>query len=201
MEFLTDEELVERVRQGHPDAYRLLVDRHRQSVFTLIRCRVESKETAEDLAQEVFIKLYRSMPGFRQESRFGTWLYRIVLNTVTDYQRARRRRPVTAVFETLKSWFGDPGEQPEEQAIRREERETVTGVLRRLPEKYRHILFLHHYRQMSCGEIAQLLELPVKTVETRLYRGKSLLKEQWLEVNAHEHPTSGRPNAGAVSKS
>jgi RNA polymerase sigma factor (sigma-70 family) len=201
MELLTDEDLIVRVRQGSPDAYRVLVDRHKQGVFTLIRCKVESKETAEDLAQEVFLKVYRCIPGFREEARFGTWLYRITLNTVTDYLRARRRRPVTAMLDTVKGWFGEPGELPEEQAIRREKRETVVHILRCLPEKYRDILFLYHYRQLSCSEIAQLMELPVKTVETRLYRAKSMMKQQWQEVNAHECHPSGRPNAGAVSKS
>lgn len=201
MEQKTDEDLVELVRQGNPEAYRVLVDRHKQSVFSLIRCKVESRETAEDLAQEVFLKVYRSIPGFREDARFGTWLYRIALNTAADYLRSRRRRPVTAMLDTVKGWFADSGNQPEEQVLLREERESAVKALLRLPEKYRNILFLHLIRQMPCREISELLDLPVKTVETRLYRGKSLLKQQWQEGQSHEHQTSGRPNAGAVSKS
>ncbi|MNI79025.1 ECF RNA polymerase sigma factor SigW [compost metagenome] len=104
------------------------------------------------------------------------------------------------VMDTIKSWFAEAGEGPEEQAIMREERETVAGILHNLPDKYREILYLYHYRQMSYSEIALLLEVPVKTVETRLYRGKKLLKEQWLEVNGHEFDPSERPHSGAVSK-
>lgn len=200
MEQWADEALVDRVRQGDKEAYRILVDRHKNSVFSLIRCRVESRETAEDLAQDVFIKLYRSLQGFRGESRFTTWLYRLTVNAVSDHLRSVRRRPVVAVFDTVKGWFGDPKGQPEEQAILREERETVVRLLRQLPEKYREALFLYHYRQMSVAEIAQLLGLPARTVETRLYRGKSMLRTQWLEVYGIEQPTSGRPDAGAWSK-
>lgn len=200
MEHLADEALVDRVRQGDKDAYRILVDRHRSGVFSLIRCRVDSIETAEDIAQDVFIKLYRSLGGFRGDSKLATWLYRLTLNAVSDHLRAVRRRPVLAVLDTVKGWLGDPAEQPEEQALVREERETVVSLLRQLPGKYREALFLYHYRQLTAPEIAQLLDLPVKTVETRLYRGKSLLKQQWLEVHESEHPTSGRPDAGALSK-
>lgn len=200
MEHLTDEELIQRVRQGCKDAYAALVDRHKNSVFTLIRCRVEDRGAAEDLAQDVFIKVYRFLPGYRGDSEFGTWLYRLTLNTIRDYEKMRRRRPATAVLETVKGWFGESRNGPEEQTILKEERETVAGLLRSLPDKYREILYLFHYRQMSYGEIAQLLDIPVKTVETRLYRGKKILKDQWLEVNDLGHDSSGRPHAGAASK-
>lgn len=200
MEQETDEALAGRVRSGDRDAFRVLVDRHKGSVFGLIRCKVDNRETAEDLAQEVFLKLYRSLPGFRGDAKLSTWLYRIAVNTVRDYVRAKRRRPLTAVLDVIKDWLGDPSQQPEEQVLAREEQDTVTGLLRRLPEKYREALYLQHYRQLSVHEIAQLLELPARTVETRLYRGKSLLKQQWLEVHGNGHPTSGRPEAGAVFK-
>lgn len=182
MEHWTDEALIDQVRQGSMDAYGTLVDRYKSSVYTMILSRVEEKETAEDLAQEVFIKLYRFLPGFRGESHFGTWLYRMVINTVQDYYRTRSRRPVTAVLDTVKDWFAESRKGPEEQALLKEERETVAQLLRNLPEKYRDILYLQHYRQLSCAEIAHMTGLPLKTVETRLYRAKKLLKEQWLEV-------------------
>jgi RNA polymerase sigma factor (sigma-70 family) len=200
MEHLTDEALVERVRQGYRDAYGVLVERHKNSVFTLIRCKVEDWETAEDLAQEVFLKLYRFLPGYRGDSQFSTWLYSLTLNTVKDHLKSKRRRPATTVMDTIRGWFAEAGQGPEEQAIKREEQETVTSILRSLPDKYRNILYLYHYRQMSYSEIALTLELPVKTVETRLYRGKKLLKDQWLEVNGHELDSSERPHTGAVSK-
>ncbi|MDF2927398.1 MAG: polymerase sigma70 factor [Paenibacillaceae bacterium] len=198
MEQLTDQALADYVRQGSRDAYAVLVDRHKKYVLTLIRCRVAEWETAEDLAQEVFIKLYRFLPGFKGDCQFTTWLYRLTLNTVRDYLRANRRQPATALLEAVRGWFGESRNQPEEQIILQEERETVAKVLRLLPDKYRDILYLCHYRQMTYAEIAALLDLPVKTVETRLYRAKKLLKHQWLEVNELAHESSERPNSGAI---
>lgn len=192
MEQLTDEQLIEQVRQGNMDAFAALVDRHKNGVFQFIRCRVEVRETAEDLAQEVFLKLYRHLPDFRGDARFSTWLYGLTLNTVRDHLRMRKRRPVTTVLDTLRGWFTDSREEPEEEAMRSEERRTVNGILAGLPLKYREVLYLCHYRQMALSEIALLLQIPVKTAETRLYRGKQLLKEQWLEVDQREDSASQR---------
>lgn len=198
MEQLTDEQLIEQVRQGSMDAFAALVDRHKNGVFQFIRCRVEVRETAEDLAQEVFLKLYRHLPDFRGEARFTTWLYGLTLNTVRDHLRMKKRRPVTTVLETLKGWFTDSREEPEAEAVRSEERQTVAGILAALPPKYREVLVLYHYRQMALSEVALLLQIPVKTAETRLYRGKQLLKERWLEVDQHEDSASQRRTARTV---
>ena len=198
MEQLTDEALVEQVRQGCRDAFAELVDRHKRYVLTLVMCRVEQRETAEDLAQEIFIKLYRFLPGFRGECRFTTWLYRLTLNTVSDYNRVNRRQPVMAVIDTVRGWLSEQRDQPEAQAIRQEERETVVKLLRGLPVKYRDILYLSHYRYLSYQEIAELLSLPVKTVETRLYRARKLMKQQWLEVNGLENGSSERTHSGTT---
>lgn len=196
----TDEELVDHVRQGSMDAYSVLVNRHKNRVFTLILCRIKDREAAEELAQDVFIKLYRHLSGFRGEAAFATWLYQVTLNTVRDYCKARRRKPVAAVLDTIKGWFAEEGNGPEEQVIAQEERQTVVSLLGKLPDKYRNVLYLYHYCQMSYNEIAGFEGIPVKTVETRLYRGKKLLKEQWLEVNRLDYEASGGSNAGKVSK-
>ncbi|MVP02006.1 RNA polymerase sigma factor [Paenibacillus lutrae] len=182
MEHLTDEQLVERVRQGDAEAYRYLVDRHKSYVYTLIFRMVNQRETAEDLSQDVFLKLFRSLSHFRGESKFTTWLYRMTVNLVTDYLRAQRRRPVVPLLDRLKTWLVDRRTEPEEQAIRHEESDTVHRMLAELPEKYRLVIYLYHFKQLSYQEIADVTDLPLKTIETRLYRGKAMLKQKWLEV-------------------
>jgi RNA polymerase sigma factor (sigma-70 family) len=190
MEQMTDEQLVEVVRQGNREAYRALVERHKNYVFTLIYRMVNHRETSEDLAQEVFLKLYRSLEHFRGDARFTTWLYRMTVNLVTDYRRAQARRPVENMLDKVKEWAGSRSEQPEAQAMLREERRTMQDLVAELPDKYRMVIYLYHFRQMSYQEIAQVMQLPVKTVETRLYRGKAMLKEKWLEVYGDETHTS-----------
>jgi len=199
MEQLTDEQLIGQVRQGSQDAYRLLVERHKAFLFTLIRTKVHSRETAEDLAQEVFLKLYRSLDGFRGEAKLTTWLYRIALNTVKDYERSRKRRPTEAILDTVRGWFGSRREEPEARALENEERELILRILKELPEKYRDILYLHYCKELSYQELSRALGLPVKTVETRLYRGKALLKKKWLEVYVHASRPSDGAAAAAVS--
>lgn len=200
MEPLADEALVEQLRQGDEEAYRRLVERHKHYVYTLVFRMVEHRETAEDITQEVFIKLYRSLATFRGDAKFTTWLYRMTVNLVSDYRRSQRRKPYEAILDKVKGWFADRSAEPEARALRKEEQETMQKLLSELPDKYRLILYLYHYKQLSYQEISEATDLPVKTVETRLYRGKSLLKQKWLEVRGHEQHASGRTSAAKVFK-
>ncbi|MGF7047949.1 RNA polymerase sigma-70 factor (ECF subfamily) [Paenibacillus sp. DS2015] len=192
MEGLADEQLVNEIRQGHSEAYRILVDRHKSYIYTLIYRMVENHEATEDLSQEVFVKLYRSIGLFRGDARFTTWLYRLALNVVIDYQRAQRRKPHSVLIDKVEGWFIDVKEQPEEQLLHKEAQADMLQMLSELPDKYRLILYLYHYKQLSYQEMSDTTGLPIKTLETRLYRGKAMLKQKWLEVNHRESETSGR---------
>lgn len=200
MEIMTDEQLADQVRQGDHEAYRELIDRHKDYIYTLIYRMIEHRETAEDLTQEVFIKLYRSLDRFRGESQLKTWIYRLTVNMVTDYLRSRCRRPHEAVLDKVKSWFGDRKQEPETRALQKEEQQTVLTLLAELPEKYRLIMYLYHYKQLTYQEISETTGLPLKTIETRLYRGKALLKEKWLEVRDHGCHASERSRAATISE-
>ncbi|GGA11261.1 RNA polymerase sigma factor [Paenibacillus marchantiophytorum] len=200
MDNMTDEQLIDQVRQGHSDAYRVLVERHKNYIYTVVYRMVGHKETAEDLTQEVFVKLFRSLIHFRGEAKFTTWLYRMTTNLVTDFRRSQKRKPYEALLDKMKSWFTDSRDQPEEMAIRKDDQERMQALLAELPDKYRLIMYLFHYKQLSYQEMSQATGLPVKTLETRLYRGKAMLKEKWLEVNSHDAQTTGRPSAHAIPK-
>ncbi|OXM83939.1 RNA polymerase sigma factor [Paenibacillus rigui] len=200
MEHLTDEQLVDQIRQGEDEAYRHLIERHKNYIYTLVYRMVEHRETAEDLTQEIFIKLYRSLIYFRGDSKFTTWLYRLATNVVTDYRRAQKRRPHQTIVDKLKGWFGSRDEEPEAVALQKEQQHTVQRMLSELPDKYRLILYLYHYKQLSYQEISEITQLPIKTIETRLYRGKALLKQKWQEVRNHEQAASGRSAAAKISE-
>lgn len=183
---LTDEELVEQIRQGHQEAYRELVERHKSYVFTLIYRMVNHRETAEDLSQDVFLKVYKTILHFRGEAKFTTWLYRLTVNLISDYHRSQRKRPLEAMLDKVSHWFGDRSKEPDHQVILREEQQGIQMLLVSLPLKYRMILYLYHYKQLSYQEITVITQLPLKTVETRLYRGKALLRKKWIEVYGDE---------------
>ncbi|MEK3725493.1 RNA polymerase sigma factor [Paenibacillus sp. FSL H8-0034] len=200
MEQSTDEQLVDQIRQGDEEAYRLLIERHKGYIYTLVYRMVEHRETAEDLTQDIFIKLYRSLAHFRGDAKFTTWLYRLTTNLVTDYRRAQRRRPYEAILDKMKGWLINRQEEPEAMALQKEERQMVQQLLSELPDKYRLILYLYHYKQLSYQEIAEATQLPLKTIETRLYRGKSLLKQKWQEVRNLEQSASERTAASTIPK-
>ncbi|WP_246066916.1 RNA polymerase sigma factor [Paenibacillus koleovorans] len=187
----TDEQLTVKAGAGDKEAFRELVERHKSYIFTLLLQMIGHREAAEDLAQDVFLKLYRSLGHYRAESKFTTWLYRIAANTATDYKRAKARHPLSRLLERLgrelKVRPAAHGEHdPARQAVAKEGQELMLRLLGELPDKYKLILFLYHYRQLAVQEIAEIAEIPVKTVETRLYRGKALLKQKWMEANPHE---------------
>lgn len=188
----TDERLAVQAGGGDVAAFRELVERHKSYIFTLLFQMIGHRETAEDLSQEVFMKLYRSLSQYRAEAKFTTWLYRIAANTATDYRRSKARHPIRELLQRLGR---DPTvvrvrtpaeEDPEQHAVAKEGQELMQRLISRMPEKYKLILFLYHYRQLSVQEIAIITELPAKTVETRLYRGKAMLKDKWMEANPHE---------------
>ncbi|WP_281889636.1 RNA polymerase sigma factor [Paenibacillus sp. YYML68] len=198
MEGMTDEQLVELIQEGDEQAYRILIQRYQDYIYTLVYRMVEHRETAEDLTQEVFIKLFRSLARFRGDSLLKTWLYRLTVNLVTDYRRSQKRKPYEAVLDKVKGWFGDRREEPEAKAVQQEERESVQRLLAGMPDKYRLVLYLYHYKQLSYQEISDVTGLPLKTIETRLYRGKSMLKDQWLKGGSHDTHASERSRAAAL---
>ncbi len=186
----SDEEIVERVVLGDQAAYRILVERHKNYVYTLIYRMVPQRESAEDLAQEVFLRMYRNLSRFRGESKFTTWMYRITVRIVLDYTRTQRKKTIGSLLDWIKQRFADGGEEPEQRLLHEEQRVLMRQAMDRLPEKYRLILHLFHYQQLSYHEISKVTELPLKTIETRLYRGRALLKKHWLEVQGNDEQTS-----------
>ncbi len=177
---MTDEQLVDLIRQGDDAAYRILMERYQDYVYTLIYRMVEHRETAEDLTQEVFLKLFRGVERFRGDSQLKTWIYRLTVNLVTDYRRSQKRKPYEAIMDKVKGWFGDRKEEPEAKTLLKEEQQTIQKLLADLPDKYKLVMYLYHYKQLSYQEIAGVTGLPIKTIETRLYRGKSMLKEKMV---------------------
>ncbi|MGZ9587321.1 RNA polymerase sigma factor [Paenibacillus marinisediminis] len=184
----TDQSLVIEFQQGNEDAFHELVERHRHFVLTCICRSVTDKYLAEDIAQDVWLKVYRSLHTYRGEAKFTTWLYRLTRNQLIDSIRKWKpnlqvdlsNRDVTDFMpETSVSHWCD---LPEECAIQHEQCQQVQDTLNQLPLKYRSIMVLYHMRERSYAEIAEQMAMPVRTVETRLYRAKSLFKRAWMQT-------------------
>jgi RNA polymerase sigma-70 factor (ECF subfamily) len=171
MEDVHERELVERCRSGDERAFQELVDRYKDLVFALIARTVQDRSRAEDLAQDVFLRIHRGLPYFRGEARLSTWIYRIVANAVIqDYGRA----PKTASLDDERQ--ARTAAAADRQFTDFEVRDRLEKAIARLPSNYRLLIAAHYLRGVQYEELAEALQLPLGTVKTQLYRAKQQLR-------------------------
>ncbi|HUU38558.1 MAG TPA: sigma-70 family RNA polymerase sigma factor [Candidatus Desulfaltia sp.] len=189
---MDEKELIRRSQTGDGEAFGVLVERYKGKVFSLAYGFARDRVAADDLAQEVFIKAYFSLPKFKARSEFGTWLYRIAVNHAKDYLRKNRSRLRDMSIE-------DVGEQRlaaedmSQEDIRAEEerRALVLAALGRLPEKYRNIVTLRDVEGMSYEDISRILDLSPGTVDSRLHRARQKLREKLAARLGYEGGDNG----------
>lgn len=178
-----DEILVKRAQGGDMAAYGELVGRYQDRVYGLSARLLNATEDARDAAQEIFIRVFRALPGFDLRADFATWLYRVATNTCLDMLRRRRRERLRLPPDD------EPGRQdrlrddragPEEALLDKERLQELRRAVADLPEGYRAALVLHHYQRLRYRQVAEILGLPEKTVATRIHRAKLMLKHRLL---------------------
>lgn len=174
-----DQQLVERAQRGDKHAFELLVIRYQRRLGRLISRFVRNSAVAEDLTQEAFIKAYRALPSFRGESAFYTWLYRIGINTAKNYLAAlRRQAPTSTPFDAEEaeefegSEFLQEVSTPENELMSKQVACVVNDSLQRLPEDLRTALTLREIDGLSYEEIAEVMNCPVGTVRSRIFRAR-----------------------------
>lgn len=173
-----DAALVERVQAGDRLAFDLLVRKYQHRIVALIQRFVPDWHEAQDVAQEAFIKAFRALPNFRGDSAFYTWLYKIAVNTAKNFLVSASRRPPTddvAMEDALiREDAGRMHEQatPENEFLREEVERTVLAAVADLPEEIRTALTLREIDGLSYEEIAQLMNCPIGTVRSRIFRAR-----------------------------
>jgi len=165
---LSPEELLTRCQGGDRDAFAELFRRHRADVARIVHRMADRGADIEDLVQEVFVQVHKSVSTFRAESRFSTWLYRVTVNVVLMHRRAKRSRPITLLVPREGTLL-DEASPPDEQVARRRRIEALYRLLDRLSEKKRAVYVLHEIEGLPPNEIAKVLGTPVLTVRTRLF--------------------------------
>lgn len=176
-----DRELVQRVQQGDKSAFDILVQRYQYKIIKLISRYVHDPSEAQDVAQEAFIKAYRALPGFRGESAFYTWMYRIAINTAKNYLVAQGRRPPGSDIDAQEAeqyegqTFLKEYETPERVLLRDEIEATVFKAIEELPEELRTAITLREFEGMSYEEIAQTMGCPIGTVRSRIFRAREAI--------------------------
>ncbi len=186
--------LVEQCRAGDEEACEALVRQYQERVFALISRMTGDPDRVEDIAQEVFLKAFRSLKSFRGGSRFYTWLYRITVNTVLNTMRSQGRRQETSL-DALEGFEvqADADMEPAEVTARLELARRVREAIDQLEEPYRVIVYLRELEDLSYEEIAEVVELPVGTVKSRLFRARQHLKgllQDLLPATAHQRGPS-----------
>ena len=176
----TDEELVAQASAGDTDSFNQLILRWERPIYALAYRVIGREEDARDVCQETFLRAFRALPGFRGQSKFSSWLYRIALNLCRDWMRKQRRTPVVQAPEgvdiaDMASERG-PVESIEELVARRQLGAVVAEAMKRLPEEQRTAIVLKEYHGMTFQEIAELQGCPLSTVKTRLYQGLTVLR-------------------------
>lgn len=180
--------LIERAGEGDQAAFGALVERYQNAVYNLAYRMLGSPEEAEDAAQEIFVRIYRQLARYDPGRKFSTWVLTIATNYCID--QLRRRRMQFVPLENIIPWARARETGPEGAALDREARDEVQRLLRDLPEKYRAVLVLRYWQDLSCAEIADVLKLPEGTVKTQLHRARKALgqlltkQEQREEHNA-----------------
>ncbi|MBC7320446.1 sigma-70 family RNA polymerase sigma factor [bacterium] len=184
-----EELLVKRAKKGDVLAFSELVKRYERYVINLVYRTLGRSEDAEDIAQEAFVKAFLNIKKFKEESKFSTWLSRIVVNLCMDKTREKNNREENleeGIWLTIpqSSYYG-----PEETLERMEIQERIREAVTSLPNDLRMVFVLREFEGLSYQEISEMLDIPIGTVESRLYRARMKLKSLLSDLKSIEEVT------------
>jgi len=180
----TDQQLVKKVQAGDKRAFDLLVLKYQHKILGLISRYVHDSYEVQDVAQEAFIKAFRALPNFRGDSAFYTWLYRIAINTAKNHLVSRGRRPPDKDVEVEDAEYFDTGsalrdtENPENALMGEELKTVVDNAIRDLPDDLRSAVTLREFDGLSYEDIAEIMDCPVGTVRSRIFRARDAIDKQ-----------------------
>jgi len=181
-----DEDLIKKSQQGDQKAFEQLIIKYEKKVYTIAYRMMGNHEDASDLAQEAFIKVFRSIKSFRGEASFSTWIYHVVANVCRDQLRKQKVKvnsldePVAYEGERLEKQLQDSGKSPEEKLEENELKAYLQRLINQLPDEYRLVLVLREFMDFSYEEIAGELNITMGTVKSRLNRARTILKNKLL---------------------
>lgn len=170
-----EEKTIKKVQDGDVNAFEYLVQQYKNRIYSLVLKRIRSSEIAEELAQDIFIKAFKSIQSFRFESAFSTWLTRIAINTVINYQKSRSAKYKEKSVH-LKVEQSSP-ETSEDVFFRNENIKKISDCIDQLSENYYPALTMAAFEGQSYDEIANILSIPVGTVRSRINRARFLVLE------------------------
>lgn len=175
---IEDYTLVRQTLKGDQDAFAILLGRYKNLVYSIILRMVNQTEEANDLAQEVFIKIYQNLEKYQPEYKFSTWVIRIATNHVIDYRRKKKQDTVN-----IEDMAAEPssGLTPEGEYLAKEKSKIIQECLLSLPDMYKIPLLLYHKQFLSYQEISDILGEPLSKIKNRIFRGRKMLAEKLVQ--------------------
>ncbi len=175
----SDIEIISQCLKGNGNLFEVLIERYKKLVYNTAYRMMGSREEAEDISQEAFIRVYNSLSRYNPEYKFATWVLRITTNLCLD--NLRKRKGETVPIEEQYN-LGDEGPTPEEEYIKREKQIQVQNAINKLPDKYKEFLIMFHHRNLSYQEIMNITGESITIVKNRLYRARQMLKESLMKA-------------------
>lgn len=175
-----DDVLIEKIKSGNDHAFRLLVEKYRNTVFHTVYGVLRNEKDAEDAAQEVFMKIYTSLPQYEKQG-FKTWITRIAVNHAIDIKRKQVRRQEDQQVEYEETGHAPLTESVEILVMKREKQQLLRKRLGEMPENYREVVQGFYIQEKTYQELAAEQQVQVKTIEVKLYRARQWMKKHWKE--------------------
>lgn len=176
MAAITDQEILQRFRSGDRElAFQQLVETHGKNVYNIALFTLNDDILAEDATQDAFIKIYRGLGKFKGQSQLSSWIYRIVKNVCYDYLKKRRPVPLDDFEEQGLTEDDEPG--PEAAYLAGEKHRAVRQAVEQLPRQQKMAITLYYFHQRSYEEVAEIMEQPLGTIKSHIYRAKTVLAD------------------------
>jgi len=182
---LTDYALIQSCLNGDNDSFTEIVSRYKNLVYSIILRMVTDREEANDLAQDVFVKIYKNLDKYYPDYKLSTWIIRITTNHVIDYRR-KKKQEVVPLDEVAYEVAAPIADSPEEQLIKTESSRQLAQVISALPDMYKLPIVLYHQQGLSYQEIADVIHEPLSKVKNRIFRGRKMLKDTLVVLRESE---------------
>ena len=156
-----------------------IIDKYKDAIFRMVYVHIGDFHRSEDITQEIFIRIYRSLSKFRGDSSIYTWIYRISINTIRTYAKKDRTIADTLSVDHMEDIPDDAWD--EEKLVEGLQNSSVISLIQRLPDKYKEVLVLYYYQDLKVEDICSVLNEPSGTIKSKLHRGRNMLKDMMIK--------------------
>lgn len=180
---MTDYELISKIVAGNTQLFSELVTRYKKLIYSVVYNMISDKQDVNDISQEVFIRIYKSLSRYNPEFKFSTWSVKIATNLCLDV--IRKKKVESMPIEEIEGFAGD-SDTPEEKLLMRERSKNIRKAIDELPDKYKIPILLFHQNGLSYEEMTKVLNEPMSIIKNRLYRARLMLRERLMEDRKEE---------------